>query len=186
MSRRVMKMPKTVSGHQAITSWGSPLLRAMRVPGTKISLRTRRSANPLFLHLAARLNDEVKPLSKRNTWSYNYRPIRMGQAVSDHAGYAIDCWSDDIGAHRWPSKMPATKARKISKILESYKTPEGKYIFGWGASKLAPGVTYKGTTHRTKAGNDPMHFFIAPGVTTRDLMRVRRLMGLRKNGTVRN
>ena len=180
-------MTKTVSGHQAIKSWSSSLLAARRVPGTNISLRTRRACLPLFLHLAARLNDEVKPLSKRNTWSFNYRPIRMGQsAVSDHAGYAIDCWSDDIGAHRWPSKMPATKARKIGRILESYKTPEGKYIFGWGASSLAPGVDYKGVTHRTKAGNDPMHFFIAPGVTVRDLMRTRRAMGLRLNGTVKN
>jgi hypothetical protein len=176
---------KTVSGHQAIKSWSSSLLAARVIPGTRISLRTRRSCLPLFLHLAARLDEEVKPLSKRNTWSYNYRAIRMGAAVSDHSGYAIDCWSDGIGAHTWPSKMPATKARKISRILEEYRTKDGRYVFLWGASSIAPGVIYKGPTHKTKAGNDPMHFAIAKGITTRDLMRVRKDMKLRLNGTVR-
>lgn len=178
-------MAKTVSGHEAVTSHASPLLAARKIPGTQISLRTRRSCLPLFLNLAARLNEEVKPLSKRNTWSYNFRPIRMGEATSDHAGYAIDCWSDDIGAHTWPSKMPQTKARKISKILETYRTNDGRYIFGWGASSLAPGVTYKGKTHSTKAGNDPMHFFIAPGISTQDLMRARKALGIGLDGQVK-
>jgi len=178
-------MSKTVSGHDAIKTWGSPLLAARRIPGLKISLRTRRSALPLFLHLAARLN-EVRPLSPRDTWSYNYRPIRMGQsAVSDHAGYAIDCWSSSIGAHTWPSKMPAKVAKQIGRILEDYRTADGRYVFLWGASSLAPGVDYKGPTHRTQKGNDPMHFAIARGIDNRDLMRVRKAMRLRLDGTTR-
>jgi hypothetical protein len=175
-------MPKTVSGHQAITSWSSPMLAARDIPGTKISLRTRRVCLPLFLHLASRLNLEVKPLLKRNTWSFNFRQIRMGDAVSDHAGYAIDCWSDDIGAHVWPSRMPVTKARMISKILESYKTAHGSYIFGWGASDQAGGVVYKGPTYHSTAANDPMHFFIAEGVTTKDMMFARKVLGIRPDG----
>ena len=179
-------MSNTVSGHPAIKSWGSPLLAARRIPGTKISLRTRRSALPLFLHLAARLNTEARPLNPRDTWSFNYRPIRMGQsAVSDHAGYAIDCWSSSVGAHTWPSRMPARLARKIGRILEDYRTPDGRYIFLWGASSQAPGVDYKGPTHRTQKGNDPMHFAIAPGITNADLMRTRKAMGLRLDGTTR-
>lgn len=179
-------MNKTVSGHNAIKSWGSPLLRAARIPGTKISIRTRRSCLPLFLHLAARLDQCVRQLSNRDTWSFNYRPIRMGQrAVSDHAGYAIDCWSSNIGAHTWPSRMPARLATRISRILEDYRTPDGRFVFLWGASSQAPGVNYAGPTHRTQKGNDPMHFAIAPGITTRDLMQTRRAMRLRLNGTVR-
>lgn len=179
-------MSRTVSGHPAIKSWGSPLLRAARIPGTRISIRTRRSCLPLFLHLAARLNSEARPLNPRDTWSFNYRPIRMGQsAVSDHAGYAIDCWSSSVGAHTWPSKMPAKLARTIGNILEDYKTPDGRFIFLWGASSQAPGVRYAGPTHRTQRGNDPMHFAIARGITTRDLMQTRRAMRLRLNGTVR-
>jgi hypothetical protein len=178
-------MSKTVSGHDAIKSWGSPLLAARKIPGTNITLRTRRSALPLFLHLAARLNTEVKPLSPRDTWSFNYRPIRLGQAVSDHAGYAIDCWASGIGAMTWPSKMPAKIAKQIGRVLEDYMTPDGRYIFLWGASSLAPGVDYKGPTHRTQRGNDPMHFAIARGVTNQDLMRTRKAMRLRLDGTVR-
>ena len=178
-------MTKTVSGHEAIKSWSSPMLSARMIPGTKISLRTRRCCLPLFLNLATRLNEEVKPLSKRNTWSFNYRAIRMGDAVSDHAGYAIDCWSDDIGAHTWPSKMPAAKAKKISKLLEEYRTADGRYVFLWGASSIAPGVTYKGLTHNTKAGNDPMHFAIAKGISTKDLLQVRKAMGVQLDGSIR-
>jgi hypothetical protein len=176
---------RTVSGHEAIKSVSSPLLAAQKIPGTKITIRTRRSCLPLFLHLAAALNEGVEALSSRNTWSYNYRPIRMGEAVSDHAGYAIDCWSDGIGAHRWPSKMPATKAKKIGRILEQYITANGRYIFGWGASDQAPGVDYKGPTYHSQKANDPMHFFVAPGVGTKDLLEVRKALGIRLDGTVK-
>jgi hypothetical protein len=176
---------KTVSGHEAIKSWGSPLLRAARIPGTRISLRTRRSCLPLFLHLFARLNREVRVLNPKDTWSYNYRPIRTGSAVSDHSGYACDAWSSTVGAMTWPSRMPEGLARKIGRILEDYKTPDGRYIFLWGAASIAPGVNYKGPTHRTQRGNDPMHFAIARGITTKDLMRTRKAMRLRLNGTVK-
>jgi hypothetical protein len=176
---------KTVSGHDAIKLWGDPRLAARRIPGTRISIRTRRSCLPLFLHLAARLNREVRPLSPKDTWSYVYRPIRLGAAVSDHAGYGIDCWASTIGAMTWPSRMPADLARKIGRILEDYKTPDGRYIFMWGAASIAPGVNYKGPTHRTQRGNDPMHFVIARGIDTKDLMRTRRAMRLKLDGTTR-
>jgi hypothetical protein len=176
-------MSKTVSGHDAIKSWGDPRLAARPIPGTKINLRTRRSALPIFLHLFARLNREVRPLNPKDTWSFNYRPIRLGQAVSDHAGYACDAWSSSVGAMTWPSKMPAKLAKQIGRVLEDYKTPDGRYVFLWGAARIAPGVDYKGPTHRTERGNDPMHFAIAPGITNRDLMRTRKAMRLRLDGT---
>lgn len=178
-------MSKTVSGHEAIKSWGSPLLAARKIPGTAITIRTRKACLPLFLNLAARLNDEVRELSSRDTWSYNYRPIRMGEAVSDHAGYAIDCWASNIGAHTWPSKMPAKIAKQIGLILEDYKTPDDRYVFLWGASSLAPGVRYNGPTHQTQKGNDPMHFAIARGITVRDMMRTRKAMGIGLDGRIR-
>lgn len=178
-------MTKTVSGHDAVKSWASPLLAARKVPGTRITLRTRRSCLPLFLHLFARLNREVRALSPKDTWSFNYRPIRLGSAVSDHAGYACDAWSSSVGAMTWPSRMPEAMARKIGRILEDYKTPDGRFVFLWGAARIAPGVDYAGPTHRTARGNDPMHFAVAPGVSTQDLMATRRMMGLKLNGTVR-
>lgn len=178
-------MTQTISGHEAIKSWSSPLLAARKIPGTKITLRTRRSCLPVFLHLAARLDEEVRPLSISDTWSYNYRPGRMTDVVSDHAGYAIDCWSSTIGAHTWPSKMPATVAKKISRILEDYRTRDGRYVFLWGASSQAPGVVYSGPTHKTQKGNDPMHFAVARGISTKDLLAVRKEMGIRLDGISR-
>lgn len=178
-----MAKNKTISGHEAITSWGSPLLRAARIPGLKISLRTRRAYLPLFLALAVDLN-KIIPLSVKDTWSFNYRKPRMNSGVSDHAGYAIDCWSAREGAHTWPSRMKKAQAEKIAAILEGYKTPDGRHIFLWGASKLAPGVdAYSGPTHQTKAGNDPMHFAIARGITVKDAQAARRALKIRYNGT---
>lgn len=176
-------MANTVSGHEAIKSWADPRLRSARIPGTKINLRTRRSCLPLFLHLFARLNREVRKLNPKDTWSFNYRPIRLGQSVSDHAGYACDAWSSSVGAMTWPSKMPANMAKQIGRVLEDYKTPDGRYIFLWGAARIAPGVDYKGPTHNTQKGNDPMHFAIAPGITNADLMRTRKAMRLKLDGT---
>jgi hypothetical protein len=95
----------------------------------------------------------------------------MGQAVSDHAGYAIDCWASGIGAHTWPSKMPARVAKQVGRILEEYRTDDGRFVFLWGAASIAPGVDYKGPTHRTQKGNDPMHFAVARGITVKDLMK---------------
>lgn len=174
---------KTISGHQAITSWSSPLLRVAQIPGTKISLRMRKAVLPLFLHVSARLNDEVQALSPKDTWSFNYRKPRMGSGVSDHAGYAADLWSSTIGAHTWPSKMPKTKAKKMAAVLSEYRTKDGRYVFGWGIAKVAPGGDiYKGPTYNNPQFNDPMHIFVAPGITMRDCMRVRKEMKIDRNG----
>lgn len=178
-------MTKTISGHEAIKSWSSPLLLARKIPGTKITLRTRRACLPLFLNLAARLNEDVRPLSISDTWSFNYRPGRMSDVVSDHAGYAIDCWSSSVGAHTWPSKMPATVAKKISAILEEYQTNDGRFVFLWGASSQAPGVKYAGPTHHTQKGNDPMHFAIARGISMKDVVAVQKALGIKPDGTTR-
>lgn len=177
-------MPRTISGHAAITSSGSPLLRRIKVPGRPITLLVHRAYARLFARLAVLL-DQVEPLRQRNTWSYNYRPPRMGSGVSDHAGYAIDCWSDGIGAHTWPSRMPKDKALRISAILETFRTKDGRHIFGWGATKSAPGVTYTGPLYTKQASNDPMHFYIAKGITVRDALATIIRMRIRKDGTVK-
>lgn len=177
-------MASTISGHQAITTSSSPLLRRAYVPGRPIWILTRRAYTPLFLRLMVLL-DQVEPLKMRNTWSFNYRPPRMGSGVSDHAGYAIDCWSDGIGMHTWPSRMPRDKALQISRILDNFRTKDGRYVFGWGISKQSPGMTYGGPTYTRTESNDPMHFFIAPGITVRDALSVRRSMRIKRDGRIR-
>jgi len=176
-------MAKTISGHSALRSI-DPRLAKRYVPGRPIWLRTHRAYLPLFLRLAVLL-DQVEQLKVSNTWSYNYRPPRMGEGVSDHAGYAIDCWSNGIGTHTWPSKMPADKAAKISAILERFKTDDGRHVFGWGACSKGPGVIYTGPTYKLTKSNDPMHFFIAPGISTKDAAAVIKKLKIQSDGTIR-
>lgn len=177
-------MADTISGHPAIRFSADPRLRKARVPGRPIWLRVARPYAPLFLRLAVLL-DQVEQLEVRNTWSYNYRAPRMGQGISDHAGYAIDCWSDGIGAHTWPSRMPKDKAARISEILKRFRTDDGRLVFGWGVCKRSPGVDYP-IVYRLVASNDPMHFYIAPGISSKDAAQVIRDMGIRSDGTIRD
>lgn len=177
-------MTNTISGHEAIKTSLSPYLRKCTVPGRPIWIKVHKDYAPLFLRLMTLL-DQVEKLTQRNTWSYNYRAPRMGTAtqVSDHAGYAIDCWSDGIGTHTWPSKMPAADAKKISALLKGFKTPSGELVFGWGICKDSPGVDYP-IVYNNHASNDPMHFYIAPGISTTDAAAVIKALGIRKDGTI--
>jgi hypothetical protein len=178
-------MAKTISGHTAITSSSSPLLRKCWVPGRPIWIRVHRAYAPLFLRLMVLL-DQVEPLTQRNTWSFNYREPRMGSGVSDHAGYAIDCWSDGIGMHTWPSRMSVKQAREIAGILERFKTADGRHIFGWGIAKPAPGGNlYTGPTYNRTESNDPMHFYIAKGISVWDALRTAFRMAIKGDGRIR-
>ena len=57
------------------------------------------------------------------------------------------------------------------------------YVFGWGVSDKIKGVDYPHTYHRI---NDPMHFFIRPGITPSDLRAVRKALGIQRDGTIKN
>lgn len=183
MSRLVALMAKTISGHSALRNI-DPRLARRYVPGRPVWIRTHRSYLPLFLRLLVLL-DQVEQLKLSDTWSYNYRPPRLGAGVSDHAGYAVDCWSARIGARTWPSKMPADKAAAISAILEKFKTADGRHVFGWGACSKAPGVIYTGPTYKKTASHDPMHIFVAPGVSPADARQVIKSLKIQSDGTVR-
>ena len=180
-------MPNTISGHRAITTSRSPLLATRHVPGRPVSLTTHRAFLPLFLRLAVLLDINVAKLSPKDTWSYAYRAPRMGTAtsISDHAGYATDSWSAREGAHTWPSRMSKAQAEAMSAILERFRTVDGRHLFGWGACNKAPGVVYTGPTYNKPESNDPMHVFVAPGITALDALRARRKMRIKADGTVR-
>lgn len=175
-------MTQTLSGHDAITSSSDPRLASALIPGTKrVRITTRRGCLPLFVDCLRRLNVQVKPLGW-DTWSYAYRPPRAGSGISDHAGYAVDCWSGTIGANTWPTNMSRDEARAMSKVLEHYKI-DGKHIFGWGVYNGSPGVTYTGPVYHSTRYNDPMHVFIAPGVNMTMCRRLAHQMGLKADGT---
>ena len=176
-------MATTISGHTALRNYDPRLKRAF-VPGRPVWLRTHRNALPLFLRLGV-LMDQVEQLKLSDTWSYAYRAGRMSKDISDHAGWAVDFWSARIGAHTWPSKMPADKAAQISAILSKFRTPDGRLIFLWGISHKSPGVVYpESHTYSSTTANDPMHFAIAPGITVADLKATQKAMRIKDDGTV--
>lgn len=173
-------MGSTVSGHPGRPA-GSLHLRTGTVPDTGIRITTDRAALPLFLAVLRRLHRHVKPLGK-DTWSFCWRPIRTGHALSDHAGWAVDVWASGVGANTMtaPSHMPADVARGVSRILEDFRTPDGRRVFGWGQRRGEPGVTYSGPMYSRLA--DPMHIFVAPGISGDDLRATRRRMGIGRDG----
>ena len=173
-------MPDTLSGHEAITSPADRRLAVGKVPGRPITFRTRAAYLPLFLRLGVLL-DQVIQLHRDDSWSYAYRQARMGSGVSDHAGYAVDVWTSREGATGWPTRMTAAQAKQIARILETFQTSDGRHVFGWGAVSAGG---YTGPHYTRTANSDPMHFYIAPGITVRDAVNVRRRMGIRTDGTV--
>ena len=175
-------MAKTISDHYAHPPF-SPKLRTRQVPGRPITLRAHRAALPLFLRLSVLL-DQVIPLRPEDTWSYCFRKPRPNAdsvLYSDHAGWAIDAWTTRQGAAGFPGSLTKTQATKISRHLKKFQTPDGRYIFGWGVSDKIAGVTYPHTYH---ALNDPMHFFIRPGIKVADLHATRKAMNIAWNGMV--
>ena len=151
------------------------------MPGRPITLRAHRAALPLFLRLAVLL-DQVIPLRPEDTWSYCHRKPRPNAdsvLYSDHAGWAIDVWTTRQGAAGFPGSLTKTQATKISRHLKKFRTPDGRYVFGWGVSDKIAGVTFPHTYH---ALNDPMHFFVRPGIKVADLHATRKAMNIKSNG----
>ena len=170
-------MGTTISGHPAANDYDDARLATGVVPGTDgIKLTVFRGCLPLFLHCAARLSAEVAPLRKHDTWSIGIRDARMASGISDHAGWAIDCWADGIGAHTWPPKMSAEQARKMLAIVSSYKTAGGRRIFGWGAHDSLGGDYHK------QASNDPMHVYVRSGITEADVADAAKRLGIGPDG----
>lgn len=175
-------MGRTVSGHPAVPVY-DPRLRERLLPGRRIRLKAHYAALPLFLRLAVLL-DGVIPLREYDTSSYNYRKPRStpnGNQYSDHAGWAIDVWTTRQGRVGFPATITTRQAAMVSTRLKRFRTDDGRYVFGWGVSDKVPGVDYPHTYHQI---NDPMHFFVRPGITPRDLRAVRRKLGIEVDGSI--
>jgi hypothetical protein len=103
-------------------------------------------AAPLFKYLIRRFHNEVDPLTGgvMDEWSYNYRPIRTGSALSCHASAT----AVDLDATQFPmgrANMTRTQRAKVHAIQrDSYKQ------FRWGGDFRMPYT-------------DEMHFELAPG-----------------------
>lgn len=95
----------------------------------------------IFTHLAEWYNKEIEPIRKDWSWGYNYRVVRAGVSLSNHAaGMAVD-----FNAPRHPlgtSPYANFSEAQVSKIVAKMKSWGG--VVRWGG-------TYSGR-------KDPMHF----------------------------
>ncbi len=174
-------MATTLSGHPALRPY-DPRLRTRRVPGRPVSLRAHWAALPLMLR-ASVLLDQVCQIRTSDSGSYNYRYPRGSTSgpMSDHCGWAFEHWTLRIGRVGFPTHMSRSEAAQISQILRRFHTGDGRVVFGWGASDQSPGVDYPLTYSRL---SDPMHIYVAPGITVTDLKTVRARMRINADGTV--
>ena len=174
-------MATTLSGHPALTP-GDRRLKSGPVPGRPVTIRAHHAALPLMLR-ASVLFDRVCQIRVADSGSYAYRQPRTSSTgpMSDHCGWAMDHWSARIGREGFPAKMRANQAAQISQILLKFHTADDRLVFGWGASDQSPGVDYPITYSRL---SDPMHFYVAPGITVTDLKAVRARMRINTDGTI--
>jgi hypothetical protein len=122
-------------------------------------------AAPLFKYLIRRFHYEVDPLTGGvfDEWSYNYRPIRTGSALSCHASAT----AVDLDATQFPmgrANMTRIQRAKVKQILGSTFRQ-----FRWGGDFRMPYT-------------DEMHFELAPGTNKVSVRSAIARMGLHPDG----
>ena len=129
---RSLSGPTTLNGWTAIGSSSDPRMTRLTVPGTHKAVTLRKEVMPVFSSILQRINREVLPLNAGPLDSWEYRQARLGGGLSNHAsGTAIDFRYDVLKADHLVHMNPAQR-RQMEKILDSYKTPDGHRLFGWG------------------------------------------------------
>jgi hypothetical protein len=138
-------MSTTIHGWPVIQTYGDPLLRNFKVPGTKRSLKLRKDVGPYLIAFAAEYHKLIAPIDVGTYDDWAYHPPRKGNAsskISDHSGgVAIDLNATKEGSQSksnvWWVKHPL-KAARMRVLLRKYRLLE------WGGN-------YKNFY-------DPMHF----------------------------
>lgn len=140
----------TLSGHAALQQ-GDPRLESFNVPGVGRSITAADSAGPLFqAFLADWQSDPLLGggrfnLKSGRLESYNHRKARAANALSDHAGYAIDVRPDILRADN-KQHMTAEEQSAVRQLLSRHSK------IGWGGD-------YKTLI-------DEMHFYVRDGQAT--------------------
>lgn len=128
-------MSKTLNGWSAIKLWADPRLTAIKIPGTKRTVRLNRAVAPVFAAFLADWHAEMPQrlnLNEGPVDGWNYRPSRFSNNLSNHAsGTAVDLRYDVLKADGKPH-MTAEEKRILNKILDRYKTSDGHRIFANG------------------------------------------------------
>jgi hypothetical protein len=159
MNRLLASRPEVVAAVDAsLNGWkvihpGESGLVTVTVPGTSLRLTVAEAAAPLLVHVADRVNREVRSLAANNSkggqddagWAF--RKARHADGFSNHAsGSAID-----LNWQLWPQSgsarsMTASETAAASKI----------------AADLAEVIFWGGNWNKQR---DEMHWEVRPGVT---------------------
>ena len=128
-------MTTTIKGWPVIGSYGDPLLRNFRVPGTKRDLKLRKDVGPYVIAFASEYHQQIAPIDVGTLDDWAYHPPRKGNAsnkISDHSGgVAIDLNATEEGSQSksnvWWARHPI-KSYRMKVLLRKYRLLE------WGGS----------------------------------------------------
>lgn len=171
-------MANSLNGWPVIKQWADPRLRAIKIPGTKRTVRLRRAVAPVFAAFLADWHAEMPKrlnLNEGPVDGWNYRESRYTKSFSNHAsGTAVDLRYDVLKPDG-KRHMSASEMKILNRILDRYVTLDGHRIFANGE-------------WWNKA--DGMHTELSQSwdrgakrnTTLKDVKEVQKLLGIDKNG----
>ena len=161
-------MVATLSGHLALRN-DDPSLVMGTVPGSTMRIRVADWTLAVFLDFERRWQDHELlgrgrfNLSAGLSGSFNYRPAREADEVSDHAGYAVDNRYDVLKADG-QRHMTTAERGAVHALLADY------------GGALAWGGDYQRIV-------DEMHVYAAPGQTPATFAALRARLRILDDGT---
>ena len=152
-------MTNSYNGWPGITSASDPRLTLIEpVPGRKFRVRAGDVAT-VFEHLIKRFHAEVEPIDQGvlDDWSYAYREVRGGSALSNHASAT----AVDLNATKHPFNTKATANFSPGQIA--------------AIRSILADMNRDAEVIRWLDGHDPMHFeinYIARGGTVENVAKL--------------
>ena len=169
---------KSLNNWPVITRWADPRLRAIKIPGTKRTVRLRRGIAPVFAAFLADWHAEMPQRLKLNEGpvdGWTYRKSRFSNNYSNHAsGTAVDLRYDVLKPDGRPH-MNQTEKKILNRILDRYKTVDGHRIFANGEWWNKPDGMHTELSQSWDRG-------AKRNTTFKDVKQVQRLLGIDKNG----
>lgn len=172
-------MAKSLNGWSVITSWSSPRLRAIKIPGTRRSVRLHRAVAPVFAAFLADWQAEMPDRMNLNpgpTDGWNYRKSRYVNNYSNHAsGTAVDVLYSSVLPADGKPHMTKEEKRILDGILDRYKTSDGHRIFANGEWWNKADGMHTELSQKWDRG-------AKRNTTLKDVQEVRKLLGITRNG----
>ena len=171
-------MAKSLNNWPVIMTAADPRLRTIAIPGTKRTVRARRSVAPVLAAFLADWHAEMPErlkLDKGPVDGWVFRKSRFVNKYSNHAsGTAVDLRYDVLKPDGKPH-MSQTEKKILNRILDRYKTSDGHRIFANGEWWRKPDGMHTELSQSWDRG-------ALRNTTHKDVKEVQRLLGIDKNG----